>query len=66
MYSRRKDYSWGPHPIVTSDPKIVPKSVRLQVICNEMRATDGDELRDKVKFVLLDNRQYGSTLYKYL
>lgn len=56
--------SWLNDSIYTSDPKILNKTVKLDVICNLKRASEGQPQKKKVRFVLRGDRQDESTYSK--
>lgn len=53
--------SWDHKPIVTGDPEVLKRTVKLDIICTEKRAAVGERPKKKVRFVLRGDRQDEST-----
>ncbi|TID29491.1 hypothetical protein CANINC_001928, partial [Pichia inconspicua] len=61
LNSHMQNGSWETNPIVTGDPEILKRTVKLAIICNEKRAATGERPKKKVRFVLRGDRQDEST-----
>ncbi|TID29307.1 hypothetical protein CANINC_002029 [Pichia inconspicua] len=61
LNSHKQNSSWDFEPIITSDPEILKRTVKLDVICTEKRAAIGERPKKKVRFVLRGDKQDSST-----
>ena len=61
LQSHIQNESWDMKPIISDDPDILKKTVKLQVICNLKRPEGNNPPKKKVRFVLCGNKQDEST-----
>ena len=62
LESQMEKHSWDEEAIVTSDPHILQRTVKMQIICSEKRPAEMEgESKKKVRFVMRGDKQDKST-----